>query len=90
MSTATHTPTPWFAQGKLIVGATPDDGQIGAAYDLEDAAHIVLCVNAHDDLVAALRAMLIVYEHGECEAMHPDVAENMARAALAEAQGGEG
>ena len=50
-----------------------------------DAAHIVKCVNAHDALVAALKALLIVAEHGECEAMHPDVADNMARAALAAA-----
>ena len=30
----------------------------------------------------ALGAMLVVAEYGECEAMHPDLAEEMARAAL--------
>ncbi len=50
--TAAHTPTPWYADGKLIVGATPDDGQIGGAHDPTDAAFIVKACNAHDELVA--------------------------------------
>jgi ApbE superfamily uncharacterized protein (UPF0280 family) len=46
-------------------------------------------LEAVDLLLDALRALLTVYEHGECEAMHPDVAENMARAAIRAATGEE-
>ena len=45
-------------------------------------------VNA--ELVTALEAMLIIAEAGECEAMHPDLAESMARAALAKANKARG
>lgn len=42
---AAHTPEPWYAQGKMIVGATPEDGQIGGCHDVADTERSVACVN---------------------------------------------
>lgn len=96
MNTATHTPTPWTADDGavwygdrpirvLIADCSPAGGNDHA---IGDAAFIVRCVNAHDDLVSiaeelavALGALMIDKEHGECEAMHPDVADGLAQAA---------
>jgi hypothetical protein len=83
---------PWFAQGKLIVGATPDDGQIGGAHDPEDAAYIVLCVNAHDAIVGALRELIDDADNSGVTAHFKgrgfDESIEKARAALAKAEGG--
>jgi hypothetical protein len=54
----THTPTPWRTAGSVIMAG--DNGYAIADIDGDngesviDAAHIVKCVNAHDELVAAL------------------------------------
>ena len=70
MSTAAHTPTPWEAccwdirdvpsindrggmSGGLMIATTRDSGH--HVDQTANAAHIVRCVNVHDDLVAALR-----------------------------------
>lgn len=63
MSTAAHTPTPWAEQempGGCNDRITADDGEgktiCEFPYGLDaNSAHIVRCVNAHDDLVAALQ-----------------------------------
>jgi hypothetical protein len=62
--TTSHTPTPWIVNGKSIeygeglsgglVAACVED-VFGNSIDDADMAHIVRCVNAHDDLVAALK-----------------------------------
>ena len=56
-----HTPTPWAvdhdaisAQGQHIAGCIGLDGD-DYATQKANAAHIVRCVNAHDDLVSALQ-----------------------------------
>jgi hypothetical protein len=73
--TTSHTPTPWIVNGKSIeygeglsgglVAACVED-VFGNSIDDADMAHIVRCVNAHDDLVAALqRAQMAIlgYAH---------------------------
>lgn len=45
-----HTPTPWYPNGKLILGATPDMGQIGGCHDEADTEFVVRAVNAHEEL----------------------------------------
>ena len=66
-----HTPTPWFVGAQndalyVISGRAPslnnDDPwhdaprePVAMVYGDKDAAHIVRCVNAHDELVAALK-----------------------------------
>lgn len=46
MSDTKHTPEPWYANDKMIVGATPEDGQIGGCHDVTDTMRAVACVNA--------------------------------------------
>lgn len=45
-----HTSEPWYADGKLIVGAAPEYGQIGGCYNVADTDRIVACVNACADI----------------------------------------
>jgi len=54
---ASHTPTPWrFDRGRdAIVDAR--EVIVADAYTESDHMHIVLCVNAHDELVSALRRL---------------------------------
>jgi hypothetical protein len=66
--TTSHTPTPWttgISSNKKNGDAWRDilaDWQGKPLYlgeaQKDDAAHIVRCVNAHDDLVAALAAVI--------------------------------
>lgn len=95
--TTNHTPTPWHAAGVTVyapaghtaratVADTTCCGSMTRAEDEANAAHIVRCVNAHDELVAALRVI------AGCEASeiaNPEkglrVCANIARAALAKA-----
>lgn len=80
MSAAQHTPGPWVAEerfdsdgetslglaiyaGRQEVARLPGIGQ----QDFADAQRIVQCVNAHDDLVAALkraRRAVVIYAPG--------------------------
>jgi hypothetical protein len=73
--TTSHTPTPWrngdkygediFSGVDRIAVATEHPYRPGEAIvAVANAAHIVRCVNAHDDLVAALKALEDCY----CEA----------------------
>lgn len=68
-----HSPTPWKASPyELTEIVDNDDNTITACYGSEtsvsedeaDAAHIVKCVNAHDDLVERYNALLAVCEEG--------------------------
>lgn len=60
-----HTPTPWdqingvYTQenGYFSMVQTPDKC-VADVFDKEDAAHIVKCVNMHDELVEALDKIL--------------------------------
>ena len=59
--TMNHTPTPWTQDDRRILDpqgrqiAVCHSDFIGKVSGAQDAAHIVKCVNAHDELVAALR-----------------------------------
>jgi len=61
-----HTPTPWYTNGKLIVGATPEDGQIGGCHDVVDTEFVVLAANSYDSLIEACReaVVMIAYASG--------------------------
>lgn len=62
MSTAAH--TPWHngaAPGSKYVFIPGNAKPINAG-SIERAEHIVRCVNAHDDLVAALRGMVSIHD----------------------------
>lgn len=67
-----HTPTPWPTDmvekiwmaglSKLIADGDLGASAVAAIFDgiaKEDAAHIVKCVNMHDELVEALKALHI-------------------------------
>lgn len=87
--TTSHTPGPWA--GPLNTGLTKFEIQgggkkIAVVESLPDAAHIVRCVNAHDDLVAALREMTDRFEAlRELHKYGPSTLTVSARAALAKA-----
>lgn len=87
-----HSPLPWIIsnQGKSHIVTTPG-GKFIAATDYSygeegvfqaNAAHIVKCVNSHDDLVDALREIL---RRGEDGMMTGCKASSIAEAALAKA-----
>lgn len=85
-----HTPTPWEACGNLVRTARTDvdpsgllvcDCPANVGNRIEDAAFIVRACNAHDDLVAALRA---VDEELWSKPMSKETTEKV-RAALAKA-----
>lgn len=86
-----HTRTPWYVKTVRVNVAikNADGGYVvqGPSYVLDDLHHIVRCVNAHDNLVAALRELIQVEGHGECpvDGLHPDIAAawRNARTALA-------
>lgn len=102
-----HTPTPWVElyraeYGAVLVGA---DGRpvcsLNSGWAMspraENVEHIVRCVNAHDELVAALDALVGI--RAGTDATHEDAyramfkgvgaaAWDQARAALARARGG--
>lgn len=51
-----HTPTPWDTMGSLVIRVEgPTSYMVARASSSEDAAHIVKCVNMHDELVEALK-----------------------------------
>jgi len=69
MNTQQHTPGPWSTladcrpgASRNLIAAYRDDQMIFIAQEVrdQDAEHIVRACNAHDELVAALRAMLDV------------------------------
>ena len=67
---AKHTPTPWVADGREVISTLSgiptticecfDHSGIGRKNAESDAAHIVRCVNSHDDLLAVLTIRLKV------------------------------
>lgn len=81
---ARHTPTPWRVtrrhykslphlvgpNGRYVMNAAPRGTyHRSEVLQVADAEHIVRCVNAHDELVAALRAVetfLMVQGHAGC------------------------
>lgn len=86
-----HTPTPWIAddsdEANIMIRRASwcldQGGDICAIYHFGElgkanAAHIVRCVNAHDDLVAALkdciRELGILYQHNACTSPAADQA----------------
>jgi len=84
-----HSPGPWTVTGSGVSIDTFDGIRIRQE---NTGALKVRCANARliaaaPELLDALEALLIVMEAGECEAMHPDLAEQMARAAVRKARG---
>ena len=68
--TMNHTPTPWTQDDRRILDpqgrqiAVCHSDFIGNVSGAQDAAHIVKSVNAHDELVAALRSAEQAIVHG--------------------------
>ena len=70
-----HTPTPWkiantftkqyVVSGDEKIGICSVWSDAGKEQGQQDAAHIVLCVNAHDSLVEELRRMVEYYAPNE-------------------------
>lgn len=74
----THTPTPWHLEGQYICAEAVDrclgvkdmviitemkpNHMLHAHTSRANAAHIVRCVNQHDDLIKCLNALLLVGE----------------------------
>jgi hypothetical protein len=91
-----HTPNPWLADvdgGLMVENDDPDQPpcELGKLHFPADAAHIVRCVNAHDELVAALEAIDFAYQipNAKGEMDDRDCMDRMhaiARAALAKVQ----
>jgi hypothetical protein len=89
-----HTPAPWYTDNACICAS---NGRALIAIediacedeDENNAAHIVRCVNAHDELVAALRdcVLQIEYFQGKWKETGSGVATlAQARAAIAKVQ----
>ena len=99
---AEHTPTPWHVYEKdpfvICEGGGGSIGIIEAGYpgvseaeQIANAAYVVHCVNVHDDLVKALESILNVRVEGwENIWAGSNRCQDIARAALARAKGGEG
>lgn len=93
-----HTPTPWAIDGgDIAIGGVvciladycgPD--YAGTQERIANAAHIVRCVNLHDELVAALDGMVRMFDaKRKAYDMNLNGMEYAdARAALAKAKGG--
>lgn len=63
-----HTPTPWDRMGDLIIRVEGPASFDVAKVDSEaNAAHIVKCVNLHDELVEALSELMKVYSEPDTE-----------------------
>ena len=75
-----HTPTPWKHE---LDNRISSDGMIFVkCFDDNDAAHIVKCVNAHDELVAALE-QIHLYSVGLAEPTRTEIdIFDIARSAL--------
>lgn len=71
MTNSKHTPTPWYWGDKshhgyfnlrsdsgIVINAEENYGAPYMEISDEDAAHIVKCVNMHDELVEALESVL--------------------------------
>lgn len=85
-----HTPTPWNQLNGVF---TPEDGYfsmvqtpnqcIANVFDEADAAHIVKCVNMHDELVEALKAAhngVVSYSRDDKEATTTMIRETLKKA----------
>jgi hypothetical protein len=88
--TTNHTPTPWHEGRYGVCADTTGYGrthaQVALCENPADSAHIVRCVNAYDELVAALEEIdRIALSHPYAAMTCGDVA-NIARAALAKVQ----
>jgi hypothetical protein len=93
---AEHTPTPWHVGPYYKEDIESGSGRVGQMFPLNsprgaaNAAHAVHCVNAHDALVAALRAIAEANPRAWEEDMRDQFqpwAQNIARAAIAKAEG---
>lgn len=91
-----HSPTPWsvrpahdgsfvIATGREAEGGVVARRNSGSGTSLADAAFIVRAANSHDELVAALSALLAAYEYRVGDGLTPLITN--ARAALAKAEG---
>lgn len=80
-----HSPTPWRIVNNTLIGA---DGQT-VPFTPENCAYLMQAVNAHDDLVAALKAFVTTSEATiSFNAKDRDNEYNIARAKSVLAQAG--
>jgi len=93
MSADKHTPTPWFVHsGTAIASRDGDGGRVadtpwGWPHSAADAEHIVRCVNAYDDLVAAVKVLSAGWSDEEdTKGVMPASQVKWARAILAKVQ----
>jgi hypothetical protein len=106
-----HTPTPWYWDGQRYIREESTDAPLARMQDDDghinprerkslpadaNAAHVLKCVNLHDELVAALERMVAAYggvtdmvsRDGErYQSDGAECAELAARAAIAKAKG---
>lgn len=94
-----HTPTPWESQNNVIFGDVDnpehdgDSPYIGKLEgQLEDdnkanAAHIVKCVNVHDELLEALKGLLDELSSEEMDRLENSAILRAVYAAIAKAEG---
>lgn len=86
-----HTPTPWFHETRRTLAriqgtAAPGERLVASGVSPEDAEHIVRCVNAHDELVEALRKIVDVEDDaGKSPYERMSLTATIARVALAKA-----
>jgi hypothetical protein len=94
MTDATHTPGPWFDggdgyiwDGDPALGGAEIVASTGGPNESGNARRIVRAVNVHDDMLAALEAMLTKHDDrdGASDLWPKEAAQ--ARAALAKARG---
>lgn len=98
-----HTPAPWFydTEGRRAFLLDIDGATIGELVTpgmndaTRDVEHIVRCVNAHDDILAALERLVYWYarRHGDDDLLMPTIAQEPeiqnAIKAIAKAKGTE-
>jgi hypothetical protein len=89
-----HTPTPWCTEQNEYSTIIVKDGvSIGSMFDREvcgnkelpneaNAAHIVKCVNMHDELVEALKK---IYGNGDATGCNPQLMANISYETLKKA-----
>lgn len=74
MKKTKHTPTPWFNRGKIIRAASGKNDELSVSIARTNdptmcevnAAHIVKCVNMHDELIKAYEC------HSICKCIRAD------------------
>ena len=82
-----HTPLPWQADGEVVYTTVGEDETVADCWEASDAEFIVRACNAHDELLAACKAMQIVLRSGPTTGKDLSYELGLARAAIAKAEG---